>query len=342
MKFVVAVALAMFVSASVAIAQSHTPKFTNATKADCIGTWAFELPDGNPAWLNVHDEDGELAAELLWSVGSARPVRDVLIDGDTITFKRRITWKPFGDDDNLRVIDTPISARVDGNSLHLYATQRKPDDSTETLSLVGRKMPPMPQRPKLAAVKYGMPITLFDGQSLSGWRLTNTKKLNGWRAKGGVLINETPKTDFGAYGIYGNLRTEEEFEDFRLTIEYDVPPGGNSGVYLRGMYEAQVVDRESRMQGGQGPGAIFGRIAPSRNAGHRGGEWNRYVLTLVDRHVTVELNDEIVIDNQPLIGCTGGGISADDTKPGPIMLQGDHTSVRYRNIVLEPVIRKVE
>ena len=152
------------------------------------------------------------------------------------------------------------------------------------------------------------------------------------------MINETPKQDFSAYGDYGNLRTEREFEDFQLTLEYNVPAGGNSGVYLRGMYEAQVVDRDSKMQGISGPGAVFGRIAPAKNAGHPGGEWNRYGLTLVDRHLTVVLNGQRVIDNEPVLGCTGGGISADDTRPGPIMLQGDHTSVRYRNIVIRPRI----
>ena len=151
------------------------------------------------------------------------------------------------------------------------------------------------------------------------------------------MINETPKTDFGAYGAYGNLITEREFEDFRLTIEYNVQPGANSGIYLRGMYEAQVVDRDSKMQGINGPGAIFGRKSPTKNAGNPGGEWNKLVVTLVHRHVSIELNGDLVIDNQALVGCTGGGLSADVTQPGPLFLQGDHTSVRYRNIRLEPV-----
>jgi hypothetical protein len=201
---------------------------------------------------------------------------------------------------------------------------------------MGKRMPAMPPRPDLDKVVFGDPITLFNGRDLTGWRLSNPKKRNGWQVVAGVLTNSTPKTDFSSYGDYGNMRTEQEFEDFRLSIEYNVPSGGNSGVYLRGMYEAQVVDRDSRMQGINGPGAIFGRIAPSFNAGKPGGEWNSYELTLVDRHVTVVLNGQRVIDNQPIVGCTGGGISADDTKPGPIFLQGDHTSVQYRNIVLRP------
>jgi len=154
-----------------------------------------------------------------------------------------------------------------------------------------------------------------------------------------VLDNKTPKTDFSATGDYANLRTESEFEDFRLHIEFLVQEQRNSGIYLRGMYEAQVVDRDSRMQGINGPGAIFGRIKPSKNAGLQGGQWQTYDLTLVNRHITVVLNGETVIDNQPIIGPTAGAIYTDPAAPGPIYLQGDHTNVQYRNIYLEPVIK---
>jgi hypothetical protein len=86
------------------------------------------------------------------------------------------------------------------------------------------------------------------------------------------------------------------------------------------------------MQGINGPGAIFGRIAPKFNAGLPGGEWQTYDITLVDRHITVVLNGKKVIDNQPVIGCTGGALFGNVTQPGPVYLQGDHTSVSYRNV----------
>ncbi|MBC8324012.1 MAG: DUF1080 domain-containing protein, partial [Verrucomicrobia subdivision 3 bacterium] len=75
------------------------------------------------------------------------------------------------------------------------------------------------------------------------------------------------------------------------------------------------------------------------NAGKPGGEWNRYDITLVDRHVTVILNGQKIIDNQPIPGCTNGALQSDETVPGPLYLQGDHTAVSYRNIILRPVIR---
>ncbi|MEM7476824.1 MAG: DUF1080 domain-containing protein [Planctomycetota bacterium] len=307
-----------------------------------VGTWAFELPDGNPAWLGVFDAAEGPSASLLWSVGNPRTVNDLQVAEGKLTFKRNVKWRPYGNPKDVWVLKQPITVVHDGDGLTLYAEQtalNAPEQSPQKIELVGTKMPPMPPRPDLAQVKFSTPIQLFDGKTLQGWKLSNPDKKNGWRAEDGVLINETPKTDFSAYGEFGNLVTERSFGDFRLSIEYNVEKNANSGIYLRGTYEAQVVDRDSRMQGRSGPGAIFGRITPSENAGNPGGEWNKYVLTLVDRHISVQLNGKLVIDNQPLMGCTGGGINADDTKPGPIFLQGDHTSVLYRNIILEPVAK---
>jgi hypothetical protein len=200
-------------------------------------------------------------------------------------------------------------------------------------------MPPLPPAPNVTALRFGAPIDLL-AQGMAGWSLSNPRKINGWRIEDGVLINETPKTDFGAYGSYGNLRTVATFSDFELAIEYNVPTGGNSGIFLRGAYEVQVVDRDSKMQGIQGPGAVFGRITPTENAGLPGDQWNQFRILLANRHITVELNGQRVIDNAPVEGCTGGGINADDTVPGPILLQGDHTSVQFRNIVLRPVVSR--
>ena len=304
------------------------------------GNWAFVLPDGNPAWLNVADLNGQLQAELLWSVGSAKPVSDPKINDDVLTFERKISWKPFGEAVTQKVIG-PFRSIVKNGDLHLSFSQVVSDDENakpEQITLIGKRIPPAPPAPDLSTIRFGNPIDVFNGRDLTGWKLSNPKKKNGWSVVDGCLVNETPKQDFAAYGEYGNLITTRNFTDFELTIEYNVPAGGNSGIYLRGMYEAQVVDRDSRMQGIQGPGAIFGRINPAKNAAKPGGQWNTYVLTLVDRHITVVLNGEKVIDNQLLEGCTGGGIQANDSLPGPIFLQGDHTAVKYRTIRLRPVV----
>lgn len=194
--------------------------------------------------------------------------------------------------------------------------------------------------PDISKVRFGKPITLFNGRDLKGWVPHESDKINGWSVVDGVMKNTTPKTDFSATGAYANLKTEAVFEDFRLHIEFLVEEKRNSGIYLRGMYEVQVVDRDSPMQGIQGAGAVFGAIAPSENAGKPGGEWQAYDITLVDRHVTVVLNGKTVISNQPISGPTAGAIHTNPATPGPIYLQGDHTAVSYRNLYLEPVLDK--
>jgi hypothetical protein len=129
----------------------------------------------------------------------------------------------------------------------------------------------------------------------------------------------------------------EEFEDFTLSLEVKVPPDSNSGVYLRGVYEVQIADTYQQRPTTRSMGAIYSRIAPTESAEKPPGVWQRLSITLVERHVTVVLNDQVVIDNQPLPGITGGALWANELRPGPIYLQGDHGPVEFRNLVLWPL-----
>ena len=155
----------------------------------------------------------------------------------------------------------------------------------------------------------------------------------------GVLTNEVVQEKGKPHKSFGNLRTDREFEDFRLTIETNVPSGGNSGVYLRGIYEVQVLDSFGHKVDSHNMGAIYSRITPSEAAEKPAGQWQTLDITLVDRHATVILNGKKIIDNQPLLGCTGGALWSDQLRPGPIYLQGDHTGANFRNIVLRPVVK---
>ena len=196
----------------------------------------------------------------------------------------------------------------------------------------------MPSPPDLTNVTYGDPIALIRGNSLDGWTLTNPKQKNGWRVENGVLINDVPQEDGRLHIGYGNLRTEPEFEDFNLILEVNIGEGGNSGVYLRGIYEVQVQDSYGEPPAMHSMGAIYSRIAPSTSAEKPAGEWQAMDITLLERHVTVKLNNTVIIDNAPLMGCTGGALWSDEFRPGPIYLQGDHTAVSYRSIVLTPIV----
>ncbi|MDG1875461.1 MAG: DUF1080 domain-containing protein [Mariniblastus sp.] len=308
----------------------------SATPSGLLGFWTLELNSGEPAWMHISKVNGQWEARMRVYIGPDGPYKVTELDGGRIRFSLKPKRKMKGS----RVfIQRDVEVGIVNDKL-VGVLIHTPNDGSqvERIGLTGNRVSPMPTSPpNLSKVRFGLPILLFNGENLKGWRTHETNKINGWCVKDGMLVNETPKTDFSATGAYANLRTEAEFEDFWLHAEFLIEKDRNSGIYLRGMYEAQVVDRDSRMQGLQGVGAIFGKIAPSSRAGKPGGEWQTYDLTLVDRHITVVLNGVKVIDNKPVNSPTAGAILTDPSAPGPIYLQGDHTAVRYRNIYLAPV-----
>ena len=299
------------------------------------GDWSLTLDSGLPAWMRVTEENGRPQVAIRFYVGPAGPY-PAIRNGNQLTFeiKRKNKKKPS------LSTQTDVAIEIKDGKLVGTLDRTLADGTTEYDSFTGVKIPALPSSaPDLSKVRFGHPIALFNGKDMRGWKTYESDKKNGWSVLDGCLVNTTPKTDFSATGDHANLRTEAEFEDFWLHIEFLVEEARNSGIYLRGMYEAQVVDRDSRMQGMQGVGAIFGAIAPSSNAGKPGGQWQTYDLTLVDRHVTVVLNGVTVIDNQPGDAPTAGAIYTNPAAPGPIYLQGDHTTVAYRDIYLAPVIK---
>ena len=152
-------------------------------------------------------------------------------------------------------------------------------------------------------------------------------------------MNDPVQPEDGPHIYYGNLRTVEEFEDFNLKTDVNIPEGSNSGIYLRGIYEVQVEDSYRRDVDSHNMGAIYSRITPTVSAERPAGEWQTFDITLCDRHVNVILNGMTIIDNQPLLGVTGGALKADEFLPGPIYLQGDHGKVFYRHMVLTPILK---
>lgn len=312
------------------------PSSASAPK-ELLGDWSLDLESGEPAWMSVAEQDGSPLVRMRVYIGPDGPYSATEAANGRLKFQLRRRRAAQGSD---VFIESAVDIGIANGKLDGVLARTATDGSVnERTRFTGKWIPPMPQSPPdLSSVRFGLPILLFNGKDLSGWRPHESDKINGWSAQDGTLVNTTPKTDFSATGDHANLRTEAEFEDFWLHVEFLIEENRNSGIYLRGMYEAQVVDRDSRMQGIQGPGAIFGRIAPSANAGKPGGQWQIYDLTLVDRHVTVVLNGVKVIDNQPIAGPTAGAIYTDPSAPGPIYLQGDHTAVKYKNIYLAPVV----
>lgn len=188
---------------------------------------------------------------------------------------------------------------------------------------------------------FGKWVSLFDGKSTSGWR--NAKGPNAkaekrcdWVVEDGALTNNREK---GAKGV--DVCTIDEFGDYELELEYKNPVGsGNSGVYLRGQVEVQVLatpkDRKDLSPGDLG--GIYGVAPPKTNPLHKPGEWNQFRILHAGHWVTVWHNGVLVQDEAYAPNATGGSM-ADYAPPGspaklrgPLMLQGDHDAIWYRGI----------
>jgi hypothetical protein len=307
-----------------------------------LGEWQLTIPGGAAGWLGVREVNGHLEASMLWGSGSLVPIASAKVQDNELVLARmhEVEKKDAtGKKTKISLTET-IKAKVQGDEIRLSSSKpRESGQGEDTSEFSGRRQPPIPPAPDLKRVKFGKPIHLFDGKDLTGWRLTDPNAINGWSVKDGLLVNSAAQAEGKPHKNFGNLRTEQEFEDFNLKVEVKVDKGQNSGIYLRGIYEIQVADTYGRALDPHNMGALYSRIKPSLAAEKPPGEWQTMDITLVDRHVTIILNGKRIIDNQPAMGCTGGALWSDVSRPGPIYLQGDHTAVTYRSLVLKPVVK---
>lgn len=172
---------------------------------------------------------------------------------------------------------------------------------------------------------------LFNGKDLSGWHLRNEKGHNSWKVEDGVLKNVVEKGQHGT-----DLVSDAKFWNFTVRYEYQVPDGSNSGFYLRGRHEIQILgDYKSGKPSKGGNGAIYQHTVPSEFASKPGGEWQTVEATMIDDKITVTLNGKKIHDNVAINRATGSEIDNKVNEPGPFFLQGDHGTVSFRNIVVK-------
>jgi hypothetical protein len=280
------------------------------------GRWdlAVTTPDGDyPSWLEVGwSGNRTLVGRFVGQFGSARPIARIEFSRDTLRFSVPPQWESGASD-----------LQFEGVLAHDRLSGWMTDPTGNRLAWSARRAPVLRRS---TMPRWARPITLFNGVDLTGWEPIGSSE---WRVVDRVLTN----TKAG-----GNLRTRETFTDFKLHVEFRYPSGGNSGIYLRGRYEVQIEDSRGAEPSNGGLGGIYGFLAPSENAARQPGQWQSYDITLVGRLVTVVLNGRRIICEQVIPGITGGALDGDEQAPGPILLQGDHGPVEYRNIVLTPAI----
>ena len=279
-----------------------------------LGRWDITIDingQERPSWLEVrHSGFRMLVGRFVGVDGSARPVSRIHVDSDGFHFSIPPQWQHE---------DADLFVQGQLTSDGLSGTMKFPDGQTYKWTA---KKAPLLRRSE--PVTWGKPITLFDGKNQDAWQATGK---NQWIVENGLL--RSPQSG-------SNLVTKQEFNDFKLHIEFRYPKGSNSGVYLRGRYEVQVIDSKGMLPDDLLFGGIYGFLTPSEMAAKSAGEWQSYDITLIGRMVTIVANGVTIIQNQEIPGITGGAINSNEDEPGPVLLQGDHGPVDFRNIIITP------
>jgi hypothetical protein len=213
--------------------------------------------------------------------------------------------------------------------------------------------------------RYGDAQLIFNGRNLDEWTTNaGSGKANLWKVGKakvsasnpklleavpgtGEMINVTPE-----HGASQDIYSKAEFGDCRIELEVMVPQESNSGVYVMGEYEVQVLDSygHGRLNNGD-MGAIYGAAPPSINASKKPGQWQQYVIewraprfdgakkVKNAEFLSVELNGQLLHKNLVMPDKTPGGVVGKEAPEGPLMFQGNHGPVAYRNIVVTPLVR---
>jgi type 1 glutamine amidotransferase len=184
----------------------------------------------------------------------------------------------------------------------------------------------LPSRPADAGF-----VSLFNGKDVTGWHLRRKDGHNSWTVEDGILKNTVNKGDHGT-----DLVTDAKFWNFRVKCDYMVPDGSNSGFYLRGRHEIQILgDFQKGTTAKGGNGGIYNVKAPDAFVSKPGGQWQTLDATIVGNRITVVLNGKKIHDQVECNRATGGQLDRELDKPGPVLLQGNHGTVWFRNIRLQ-------
>ncbi len=207
---------------------------------------------------------------------------------------------------------------------------------------------------------------LFKGTDLSGWKLRDpgAKNRSKWTVCGGVKLKAdmpgrfagSPGTGVllnGGAGHGVDLLSEEQHGDCELHIEFNVAKNSNSGVYFQGQYEVQILDsfgkKDKDLKYGD-CGGIYNTAPPRTNASRAPGEWQTFDIVFRAprfdnsgkkvanaKFVKVVHNGKVIHEEVEVKGPTPAALGGAEKPTGPLLLQGDHGPVAFRNIRLKPL-----
>jgi len=271
-------------------------------------------------WLEVKEEGGKLAGSFLNRGGSVLPLAEIKIEGNELIFSP--TMPRAG-------APKPVHrARVEEGRLLGMMTVGE-GESAESVAWIGVRPPKWSEFNANKRYRMGTPVALFDGKTMDVWDVQHKDRPSGWSVIDGVMTNEAKAN---------NMVTRHRFQDFKIQCEYKIEEKSNSGIYLRGRYELQVLDDAGKPPDIHGHMALYSRVKPAVNAGLPAGQWQTMEATIVGNRLTVFLNGKKAHDNIMIEGITGGALDSNEGEPGPIKIQGDHGKVSFRKIVVTPIL----
>jgi len=286
----------------------------SADTSSVEGRWDITIYDAGktmPSWLEVvHSGLHTLVGQFVGTGGSARPISKINFENGKVSFSIPPQWETGN--------DLSFEATLQGDSL--AGTVTFPNGKTYNCS--GVRAPSL-KRPSTPS--WGKPIKLLNGKDLKGWHPSGEK--NQWVVENGILKSAAPGS---------NLISDASFTDFKLHVEFRYSKRGNRGVSLRGSHELRILEENSISPPKGTLGDVYGFIAASELVAKNVGDWQNYDITFTGRMVTIVANGIKIICNQEIPGITGGALNSNEGEPGPIMLQGDHEAIEYRNIILIP------
>ena len=305
-----------FVACLILFVSSPSIEGQDAQKTSSLeGRWDLVVDmSGNqsPAWLEVkHSGIKTLVGRVMFLFGSARPISKISFDNGKFSFSIPPQWDQ-GDAD-LQFEGNIMGETIEGTVVYT---------DNKTYKWTGTRAPALNRNKKPV---WAAPVKLINGKDLQGWHASGK---NQWVLESGVLKSPKPGS---------NLITDKVFTDFKLHAEFRYPKDGNSGIYLRGRYEVQIRDSKGAEPLDDHFGSVYGLLPPNEMVAKDTSEWQSIDITLIGRRVTIVANGIAIITDQVIPGITGGALDSKEGEPGPIMLQGDHEPIEFRNIVITPV-----
>jgi len=336
------------------LATSPDEKLRNGQRAIKLAVEACESTEYKQAHIlstlaAAYAETGDFDTALKWSTKATEigmEEHNEELKNELESYKARKPWREI------------LSEKEPEKSAEKPAASEDKTTNPEEKPAQSEEKPSMPdEKPAKSKEPAASTFELFNGKNLDGWSLKQPRDRSKWTVGAVQVDPQNPEGLIVSFALQrpGELVNLEprsvdifsvaKFGDCSIELEFMIPKGSNSGVYVMGEYEIQIIDSFGKKDlGWSDLGAIYEAAAPKVNAAKAPGEWQTLAIdfqaprfengakTASARFAKVTLNGQVIHENVEMKGPTPGGLTGKEAPEGPLMLQGDHGPVAFRNI----------